>query len=87
MPANVTEEQLYKELKELYPRLTHEELIEAGQNLDIYIDHVVSQFERIRKDPAAYSKFLALTGWKPAQYDDDAFVLPAKLQPPTCLEK
>jgi hypothetical protein len=70
MSATPEEDKLHQELKALYPNLTHEQLIEAGENLDLYIEHTIQQFERIREDPERYKKFLALTGREPSRYDD-----------------
>jgi hypothetical protein len=81
------DDKLYEELKALYPHLSHEELIEAGQNLDTYIDHTIGQFERIRQDPERYKTFLVLTELKGSRYDESDDTLPSSpSQSPTCLE-
>ena len=87
-----TEEQnhndkLYEELKALYPHLLPEQLIEAGQNLDVYIEHTIQQFERIRQDPERYKTLVALTGREPSRYDDGVRKTPPTKPPSTCLEK
>lgn len=48
-------------LRELYPDLSEQELEEAEENLERYIELVLRIHERIRLDPKAYAEFKALT--------------------------
>jgi hypothetical protein len=82
------EEKLSQELKVLYPNLTDEQLVVAGEILDTYIDHTIAQFERICQDPERYKKFLALTGRDSPRYDGIEQISPdTSAQPSQCLEK
>lgn len=47
--------------RKLYPHLTDEELIEAQNNFDDYLEVVWRIYERIRNDPAEYKKFKELS--------------------------
>lgn len=69
------------ELKALYPNLTDEQILEARDNMDTYIEQSMLQYERIRQDPDAYRKFRALTGRNFGRYDESGRVLPA-INPP-----
>lgn len=48
-------------VKELYPNLNEEELEEAEDTLDRYIDLAVRMYKRIKADPEAHAEFIALT--------------------------
>ncbi len=52
--------QIDPEFRKLYPNLTDEQLMEAQENFDRYIEHAVKMFERIRKDPEEYARFMLL---------------------------
>ncbi len=47
-------------LRKIYPGLSDEELREAKDNLDGYIDLSFRMYERIRNDPEAYAEFQQL---------------------------
>jgi hypothetical protein len=49
-------------IHDLYPHLTNEQLKEAEENLQRYLELAVRIYERIRTDPKAYSQFRSLTG-------------------------
>lgn len=44
-------------IRNLYPHLTDEELVEAEASLNEYLDFVLILYERIGQDPEAYSRF------------------------------
>lgn len=48
-------------IRDLYPRLNEEQLKEAEENLERYLELVLRIYDRIQKDPRAYSAFKALT--------------------------
>lgn len=48
-------------IHDLYPRLDEEQLKEAEENLERYLELVLRIYERIQKDSQAYSTFKALT--------------------------
>jgi len=48
-------------IRDLYPHLNEEQLKEAEDNLERYLELVLRIYERIQKDPQAYSAFKALT--------------------------
>ncbi len=48
-------------IRDLYPRLNEEQLKEAEENLERYLELVLRIYERIQKDPQAYSALKALT--------------------------
>ena len=48
-------------IRDLYPHLNEEQLEEAEENLERYLELVLRIYERIRNDPEAYSAFKALT--------------------------
>jgi hypothetical protein len=45
------------DFRSLYPAMSAEQLAEAEQNFDLYIDDAVQMYDGIRKDPIAYRKF------------------------------
>jgi len=51
-------------IRNLYPDLNEEELKEAEENMERYLELVLRIYERIRGDPEAYSAFKALTALK-----------------------
>ena len=48
-------------IRDLYPCLTDEQLKEAEENLERYLELALRMYDRIRSDPEAYSQFRALT--------------------------
>jgi hypothetical protein len=56
-------------LKELYPTLTDNQLKEAEENLDGYLEIVWRIYQRVSSDPEAYEKFKALTASRKKSYD------------------
>jgi hypothetical protein len=48
-------------IRDLYPHLDEEQLEEAEENLERYLELVLRIYERIQKDPEGYSAFKALT--------------------------
>jgi len=51
-------------LPDLYPELSEEELKEAEETLDLYLEHALRMYERMKQDPAAYAALKALTAAK-----------------------
>lgn len=47
-------------VRDLYPDLTEEELQEAEENLEAYLEVVLRIYERIANDPAAYAELQKL---------------------------
>lgn len=48
-------------IRDLYPRFTEQQLIEAEDNLERYLTLVLCIYERIQGDPESYAHFRALT--------------------------
>ena len=48
-------------IRDLYPHLTDEELREAEENMEKYLELELRMYERIFADPEAYARFKALT--------------------------
>lgn len=48
-------------IRELYPDLNYEQLVEAEENLDRYIEHAIRMYRRIQSDPQTQAQFMALT--------------------------
>jgi len=48
-------------IRDLYPHLNEEQLKEAEENLERYLELSIRIYERIRNDPQAYAAFRALT--------------------------
>ena len=48
-------------IRDLYPRLTDEELREAEENMEKYLELELRMYERIFADPEAYARFKRLT--------------------------
>jgi hypothetical protein len=57
-------------IKDLYPGLTDDQLKEAEENFDAYLQIVWRIFQRIRSDPEAYSRFKTLTATTEKPYDE-----------------
>ena len=57
------------QINDLYPDLSIDELKQAKENLDLYLEHTLRIFERIRKDPEASARLAALTGKATSLYD------------------
>ena len=47
--------------RDLYPALNDEELKEAEDNVERYLELALRIYDRIRSDPEAYAQFRALT--------------------------
>lgn len=58
-------------IRDLYPNLSEEQLREAEEVLDRYIELAVRMFKRIKADPKAYARFIALTDKKRASTIDN----------------
>jgi hypothetical protein len=58
-------------IRDLYPKLSDQEAIEAEENLARYIQLALQIYERIREDPEIYTKFRHLTASKshPSMHD------------------
>jgi hypothetical protein len=48
-------------IRDLYPNLNEEQLREAEENLERYIELSVRMYKRITADPESYAQFIALT--------------------------
>ena len=48
-------------IRDLYPCLTDEQLKEAEENLERYLELALRIYDRICSDPEAYAQFRALT--------------------------
>lgn len=64
------EKQRVPTIKDLYPDLTDEQLTEAEENFDLYLEVIWRIHQRIRSDPEAYSHFKTLTGLRQKEYDN-----------------
>ena len=51
-------------IRDLYPHLTEEQVIQAQTNLERYLKVVVKVYEYIRSDPQRYAEFRLLTASK-----------------------
>lgn len=51
-------------IRDLYPHLSEEQLKEAEEHFERYLELVLRIYERIRLDPEAYENFQALTAPK-----------------------
>ncbi len=58
------------EIRKLYPNLTDEELLEAEENLDRYLEHTLRLYERIKNDPVEYARFTKLLAESKARNPD-----------------
>ena len=67
----VVEKNSAPKIKDLYPLLNEEQLKEAEEDLDGYLEAVWQIYQRIRSDPAAYARFKALTGARMRSYDEE----------------
>lgn len=63
-------------IKDLYPHLNDEQLKEAEQNLDEYLEIVLRIYDRILSDPKAYRRFKSLTAARKDHYDIERKVEP-----------
>jgi len=48
------------QLRRLYPGLSDEELLQVQETFDLYLDHAVRMYERIRLDPVEHAKLRKL---------------------------
>jgi hypothetical protein len=48
-------------IRDLYPKLSDQEAIEAEENLARYLQLALQIYERMRQDPELYTKFRHLT--------------------------
>ena len=48
-----------EEIRRLFPDLRDDQLVEAGENFDAYIESALRIYERIRSNPEAYRQFRA----------------------------
>jgi hypothetical protein len=48
-------------VRDLYPHLNDEQLKEAEENLERYLELTLRIYDRIRRDPDAYARFKTLT--------------------------
>ena len=55
-------------IRDLYPDFDAEQLKEAEDNLDRYLELAVHMYERIRQDPEEYARFQSLTDYAPDRY-------------------
>jgi len=56
-------------IRDLYPHLNDEQLKEAEENLDRYLELTLRIYDRIRQDPDAYARFKTLTASAADRYD------------------
>jgi len=56
-------------IRDLYPHLNDEQLKEAEENLERYLELTLRIYDRIRQDPEAYARFKTLTGSAADRYD------------------
>jgi hypothetical protein len=56
-------------IRDLYPDLDDEQLKEAEENLQRYLELTLRIYDRIRQDPDAYARFKTLTGSAEVRYD------------------
>ena len=57
-------------IRDLYPHLNDEQLKEAEENLERYLEVTLRVYDRIRQDPDAYARFKTLTGSTEDRYDE-----------------
>jgi hypothetical protein len=57
-------------IRDLYPHLNDEQLKEAEENLDRYLELALRIYDRIRQDPDAYDQFKTLTDSTKDRYDE-----------------
>lgn len=59
-------------VRDLYPHLSEEELHEAEENLDRYLELILRIYERIERDPETYERLqAALRGEKKPNIDEE----------------
>ncbi len=68
-------------IRNLYPRLSDEELAEAEENLDRYVEHALRMYERIKRDPETPARFRALTASLRKAYDTEQKVDRSSINP------
>ena len=56
-------------VRDLYPHLNDEQLKEAEENLERYLELALRIYDRIRQDPDAYARFKTLTARGEDRYD------------------
>ncbi len=56
-------------IRDLYPHLDDEQLKEAEENLERYLELTLRIYDRIRQDPDAYARFKTLTACGEDRYD------------------
>lgn len=61
MEKEMTQKEQVPSLRDLYPHLSEEQLKEAGENLNRYLEVALRIYERICGDPESYAQFKALT--------------------------
>lgn len=49
-----------EEIRRLFPHLCDDQLVEAGENIDAYLEVLLGIYERLRNDPDAYRRFEAV---------------------------
>ena len=59
-----------RQLRDLYPRLSDEEVRRAEENLKCYLESTLQLYERIAADPDEYARYRALTASIKNSYDD-----------------
>jgi hypothetical protein len=57
--------------RDLYPYLSDEQLKEAEENLERYLELTLRIYNRIRQDPDAYARFKTLTARGEDRYDKE----------------
>jgi len=58
-------------IRDLYPDLNDEQLKEAEENLERYLELTLRTYDRIRQDPDAYARFKTLTASARDRYDGE----------------
>jgi len=61
-------------IRDLYPHLNDEQLKEAEENLNRYLELALRMYDRIRQDPEAYVRFKTLTDSAKDRYDGEGKV-------------
>jgi hypothetical protein len=57
-------------IRDLYPHLNDEQLKDAEENLNRYLELTLRIYDRVRQDVAAYARFKTLTGSAEDRYDE-----------------
>jgi hypothetical protein len=58
-------------IADLYPHLGDQELKDAEENLNRYLESAIRMYERIRQNPEEYTRFKTLTSRAADQYDGE----------------